>query len=314
MINSKLPVNFTCQTTLNKQINFSGISLHKGVISNMKIKPSKANTGIVFRRTDKNYKQNVINAHFLNVSDTLLCTKLTNEHTLSISTVEHLMAALIGFGVDNVIVEVDCPELPILDGSSSQYIRSFKKVGLKKLNENRKVINVLKKVSVFGKDRSISIEPNNGLTIEMEINHDCKLIKSQRFLYKLENSSFEDQLMNARTYGFKEQASMLIKQGLALGASENNALVFDGDNVSNAEGLRYYNEPVRHKILDCIGDIYMAGFRINGKVIAYKSGHELNNKLMHTLFSDNKNWSISPYKSSETFNFENSLEPMTAIA
>ena len=314
MINPELPVNFTCQTTLNKQINFSGISLHKGVISNMKIKPSKANTGIVFRRTDKNYKQNVINAHFLNVSDTLLCTKLTNEHTLSISTVEHLMAALIGFGVDNVIVEVDCPELPILDGSSSQYIRSFKKVGLKKLNENRKVINVLKKVSVFGKDRSISIEPNNGLTIEMEINHDCKLIKSQRFIYKLENSSFEDQLMNARTYGFKEHASMLIKQGLALGASENNALVFDGDTVSNEKGLRYYNEPVRHKILDCMGDIFMAGFRINGKVIAYKSGHELNNKLMRTLFSDNKNWNISSYKSSGIFAFENPLEPMAAIA
>jgi len=314
MINPELPVNFTCQTTLNKQINFSGISLHKGVISNMKIKPSKANTGIVFRRTDKNYKQNVINAHFLNVSDTLLCTKLTNEHTLSISTVEHLMAALIGFGVDNVIVEVDCPELPVLDGSSSQFIRSFKKVGLKKLNENRKVINVLKKVSVFGKDRSISIEPNNGLTIEMEINHDCKLIKSQRFIYKLENSSFEDQLMNARTYGFKEHASMLIKQGLALGASENNALVFDGDTVSNEEGLRYYNEPVRHKILDCMGDIFMAGFRINGKVIAYKSGHELNNKLMRTLFSDNKNWNISSYKPSGIFTFENPLEPMAAIA
>jgi len=314
MINSELPVNFTCQTTLNKQINFSGISLHKGVISNMTIKPSKVNTGIVFQRIDKNYKQNVINAHFLKVSDTLMCTKLTNEHSISISTVEHLMAAFIGFGVDNVIVEVDCPELPILDGSSSQFIKAFKKVGLKKLNGNRKVINVLKKVSVNEKDRSISIEPNDGLTIEMEINHDCKLIKSQRFLYKLEDSSFENQLMNARTYGFKEQASMLIKQGLALGASENNALVFDGDNVSNEEGLRYYNEPVRHKILDCMGDIFMAGFRINGKVIAYKSGHELNNKLMHTLFSDNKNWSISPYRSSEIFNFENPLEPMAAIA
>ena len=114
MIDARLPVNFTCQTTLNKQINFSGISLHKGVISNMTIKPSKVDMGIVFRRIDKNYKKNVINAHFSNVSDTLMCTKLTNEYNLSISTVEHLMAALIGFGIDNVMIEVDCPELPIL--------------------------------------------------------------------------------------------------------------------------------------------------------------------------------------------------------
>ena len=156
MINPELPINFTFQTTLNKQISFSGISLHRGIISNMTIKPSKVNTGIVFRRIDKNYKLNNIKAHFLNVSDTLMCTKMTNEHNLSISTVEHLMAALIGFGIDNAIVEVDCPELPILDGSSSQFITAFKNVGLKKLNENRKVINVLKTVSVLEKDRSIS--------------------------------------------------------------------------------------------------------------------------------------------------------------
>lgn len=307
------PVDYTYQTTLNNILTFSGITLHKGIISNLKIKPSQEDTGISFIRTDAK-SQNIVKAHYLNVAETNLCTKLSNNKGISISTVEHLMAAFIGFGVDNAIVEVDGPELPILDGSSAPFVNAFKDVGIKKLNQKRKVINVLRKVSIIEKDRYIILEPNNFLSINMEINHNCKLINSQSFSFDLEGSSFEDYLKNARTYGFKEHASMLIKKGLALGASENNALVFNGDKVLNNDGLRYFNEPVRHKILDCLGDLFMAGYRINGKINAYKSGHELNNKLIHALFNENENWELKTLDSENIITNVNQSERIAAIA
>ncbi len=262
------------QTTLNKSISFSGISLHKGIVSNLKIKPAEENTGIIFKRIDKN-RNNIIKAKYNFVSNTMMCTKLTNEYNLSISTVEHLMAAFLGFGIDNALVEVDCSELPILDGSSSNYITAFKKTGIKYLNSHRKVIHVLKKVSINEYDRYISIEPHDNLEINIEIHHECELINSQSYSFELLDGTFEKYLMSARTYGFKENASMLIKKGLALGASESNALIFNRNSVINYDGLRYYNEPVRHKVLDCLGDIFMAGFRINWKVNGFRSGHEL---------------------------------------
>ena len=307
------PVDYTYQTTLNNILTFSGITLHKGIISNLKIKPSQEDTGISFIRTDAK-SQNIVKAHYLNVAETNLCTKLSNNKGISISTVEHLMAAFMGFGVDNAIVEVDGPELPILDGSSAPFVNAFKDTGIKKLSQKRKVINVLRKVSIIEKDRYIILEPNNFLSINMEINHNCKLIDSQSFSFDLEGSSFEDHLMNARTYGFKEHASMLIKKGLALGASENNALVFNGDKVLNNDGLRYFNEPVRHKILDCLGDLFMAGYRINGKISAYKSGHELNNKLIHALFTENKNWELKTLDSENIITDVNQSERIAAIA
>ena len=313
MKNLDYPVDYIYQTTLNNSFTFSGITLHKGIISKIKIRPSQGDTGISFIRTDaKNH--NIIKAHYLNVSETNLCTKLSNNNGISVSTVEHLMAAFIGFGIDNAIVEVDGPELPILDGSSAPFINAFKDIGIRKLAQKRKVINVLKKVSIIEKDRFITLEPNNFLSVNMEINHNCKLINSQIFLYDLEGSSFEDQLMNARTYGFKEHASMLIKKGLALGASENNALVFNGDTVLNNDGLRYFNEPVRHKILDCLGDLFMAGFRINGKINAYKSGHELNNRLIHALFTKNENWELKTIDSEKIISQNNQSEKIAAIA
>ena len=312
MRNINSHVDSKYQTTLNDTLTFSGITLHKGIISNIKIKPSQEDTGISFIRTDAK-EHNIIKAKYLNVSGTNLCTKLSNNNGISISTVEHLMAAFVGFGIDNAIVEVDGPELPILDGSSAPFVNAFKNIDIKKLNQKRKVINVLKKVSVIEKDRFITLEPNDFLSINMEINHSCKLINSQSFSFDLQGSLFEDQLMNARTYGFKEHASMLIKKGLALGASENNALVFNGDSVLNNDGLRYFNEPVRHKILDCLGDFFMAGYRINGKIKAYKSGHELNNKLIHALFTENKNWELKTIDSENIIN-NNKSEKIAAIA
>ena len=313
MIDVLSPINSKYQTTLKKSIQFNGITLHKGIIANITIKPSDSDTGITFIRTDiKN--NNVIEAKYSNVSNTMLCTKLSNSGNHSISTVEHLMAAFLGFGIDNAYIEVDGPEIPILDGSSAPFIDAFKKAGVKALRQKRKVINVLKKVSIIEKDRFITIEPNGFLSVEMEINHDCKLISSQNYLFNLNENSFEDHLMYARTYGFKEQASMLIKKGLALGASENNALVFDGDSILNHDGLRYYNEPVRHKILDCLGDFFMAGYRINGKVNAFKSGHELNNKLMRQLFSNKENWELATYNSENIIKRDSASENLAAIA
>ena len=313
MQNLNCPVDSKYQNTLNNSLTFSGITLHKGIISNIQIKPSQEDTGISFIRTDAK-NNNIIKAHYLNVSETNLCTKLSNNNGISISTVEHLMAAFIGFGIDNALVEVDGPELPILDGSSAPFVNAFKRTGIKTLNQKRKVINVLKKVSIIEKDRFITLEPNNFLSVNMEINHDCKLINSQSFSFDLQGSLFEDQLMSARTYGFKEHASMLIKKGLALGASENNALVFNGDTVLNNDGLRYFNEPVRHKILDCLGDFFMAGYRINGKINAYKSGHELNNKLIHALFTENENWELKTIDSENNINHNNQSEKIAAIA
>ena len=305
--------NNSLQTTLKNSISFSGISLHKGIISNLIIKPAKEDTGIIFKRIDK-INNNIIKANYNSVSNTMMCTQLSNEYNLSISTVEHLMAAFIGFGIDNALVEVDCSELPILDGSSSNYIKAFKKIGLKYLESPRKVIHVLKKVTITENDRYISIEPYDNLKINIEIKHDCELINSQSYSFELLDGAFENYLMNARTYGFKEHASMLIKKGLALGASESNALIFDGNSVINHSGLRYQNEPVRHKVLDCLGDIFMAGYRINGMVNGYKSGHELNNKLMHALFSNNENWCFKKYQNPKIQNNDNTEEKIVAIA
>ena len=294
MLELKNSFNQIYQTTIAAKIEFSGVSLHSGTISKISINPCSENTGIVFCRVDKEqYKNNII-AHYTNVSNTQLCTKLTNANNISVSTVEHLMAAFIGFGIDNAYIEVTGSELPILDGSSAPFISAFKEVGSKQLPKKRKFINILKKIELNERHRSISIEPDNNFVLEMEISHDCQAIQNQKMNFTLEDNTFEEQIAYARTYGFKEHESMLIQKGLALGASENNALVFDGDKVLNKEGLRYYNEPVRHKILDCIGDLFMCGFRIKGKVKAYKTGHELNNKLMHAIFLNEENWEVIP--------------------
>ena len=274
--------NSSLQTTLKNSISFSGISLHKGIVSNLIIKPANEDTGIIFKRIDK-INNNIIKANYNSVSNTMMCTQLSNEYNLSISTVEHLMAAFIGFGIDNALVEVDCSELPILDGSSSNYIKAFKKIGLKYLESPRKVIHVLKKVTITENDRYISIEPYDNLKINIEIKHDCELINSQSYSFELLDGAFENYLMNARTYGFKEHASMLIKKGLALGASESNALIFDGNSVINHSGLRYHNEPVRHKTLDLIGDLALLGVPIKGHVTAARAGHASNVEFVKKL-------------------------------
>ena len=306
------PVDEIFQTTLLNNVNFSGIALHNGLTSNLKIIPAPANTGITFIRTDLDNQSNLIHANFNNVSEAKLCTKLTNDFNVSVSTVEHLMAAFMGYGIDNARVEIDGPETPILDGSSVSYINAFKRCGVKILPEKRKFINILKKVIVNQDDKFISIEPSEGLEINMEIDHDCESIKNQKFKFYLEGSSFENQIASARTYGFKEQATIMRKQGLALGASVNNALVFHNNKIISKEGLRYSDEPVRHKILDCIGDIFISGFRIKGKIYAYKTGHELNNKLMHAIFNNPQNWNKSEVSEFTEKRMEN--EPIAALA
>ena len=300
------------QTTLQNIVTFSGIALHNGHTSNLRILPAEANSGINFIRTDLSKHLNLIKANFKNVSDTKLCTRLTNDFNVSVSTVEHLMAAFMGYGIDNAMVEINCPETPILDGSSLSYINSFKKAGVKILPEKRKIINILKKVNINQNDKFISIEPFHSFEINMEIDHDSKAIKNQKYRFTLEGNSFENQIASARTYGFKEHAEVLRNQGYALGASINNALVFHGDKIISKEGLRYSDEPVRHKVLDCMGDIFMSGHRIRGKIFAYKTGHELNNKLMHAIFSNPQNW-----EKTEVSNFtENLIDnvPIAALA
>ena len=290
MLDLECPGDKYFQTTIADEISFTGIGIHTGQLSKISIKPSSEDSGIIFCRIDKETGKNLIPALYTNVTSTQLCTKLTNSFNVSVRTVEHLMAAFIGFGIDNALVEINSSEVPILDGSSLPFIHAFKKIGVKKLLKKKKVINILKKLILKENDKYISIEPSNELEIEMEIFHNCKAIMKQNYHFILNNNSFLDEIAPARTYGFKEHASMLRQKGFALGASENNALVFNNNEVCNTEGLRFDNEPVRHKVLDCLGDIFMSGFIIKGKIKASKTGHELNNKLMHKIFNNNENW------------------------
>ena len=283
------------QKTLKEPIIFQGITLHKGKIANVRILPSYPNSGIVFKRIDlKN--QNLINATFQNVSDANLCTTITNEFGISVSTIEHLMAALYGKGVDNATIEIDQDEVPIKDGSSKYFVDKINKSGLHISDTPIKIIKILNKVEFKDGKKIISIEPSRTtLEIDFEIKFNNQRINTQRNKINVYESDLKD-IYNSRTFCLFEDVEKLKKMNFAKGGSLENAIVVKGKKVLNEGGLRNEKEFVNHKILDCMGDLYLSGFKIIGKITCSQGGHKLTNEILRKVFSNNQNFSIFELK------------------
>ena len=274
------------QTTLRQVISCNGIGLHSGAKVKLRIKPSPAHYGIWFKRTDITKKDNMIAAHYLNVTESLLCTTLANESGASISTVEHLMAALAGCGIQNALIEVDGPEIPIMDGSSDWFVRKILSGGIKQLLEPVSVIYVKKEVTVRTDDSYARIVPSDQLSIFFEIDFEDEAIGYQKKSLNMSNGSFVRELSNSRTFCRNSDVEAMRSNGLALGGSLQNAIVVNGKNILNPEGFRYKDECVRHKMLDVLGDLSLIGAPIVGAFSGSKSGHSLTNKLLRKLLSD----------------------------
>jgi len=279
------------QKTVKSEINFNGVGLHSGKNVNLKIKPAKPNEGIVFIRTDL-IENNVVIPGIFNVSSANFCTTISNDFGTSVSTIEHLMGALFILGVDNAIIEVDNKEVPILDGSAKIFIEKIFKTGFEVSNQPIRIIKINQKIEFTDGSKFISIEPNN---INFEI--DFKLEYSNPVIGNQQNNIniYEDDLVNiynSRTFCLYEDIENLKKLGLAKGGSLDNAVVVKQNEVLNKEGLRNDKEFVNHKILDCIGDVYLAGYKIIGKIKCIHGGHKLTNQLLRDVFKDKKNYSI----------------------
>lgn len=273
------------QQTLKKELKVNGVGAHSGKTATVNITPAPENSGIIFKRIDI-ASNNTIKASFKNVCDTTMCTVISNASSIKVSTVEHLMSAFWGAGVDNALVEIDGPEVPILDGSSIVYLGMIKEIGLKKQKAPRKYVKVKQVIEVGTGDKRITIMPNEAFSVEFTIDFDHKLIGQQKFRFQEQAGDFEYEISKARTFGFFKDLNKLLSLGFAKGCSLDNVVCVDEEGVMNKDGLRYQNEFVRHKILDCIGDLYLAGMRIKGHVQAYRSGHALNVNLLQEIFSN----------------------------
>ena len=279
------------QKTIKNPVNFRGIGLHSGKISNICLKPSNPNSGIIFKRTDLN-KNNIIFPNFSNVDNTILNTTVSNEYGVKVSTIEHLMGALFGLGVDNALIEIDSEEIPILDGSAKEFIKKISMSGLKNSEATIKIIKINKKIVFEEGKKFISIEPSKlSLDIDFELKYQNPVIGNQRNKVNI----YEDDLssvFDSRTFCLFEDIEKIKKNGLAKGGSLDNAIVVKDDEIMNKEGLRNSLEFVNHKILDCVGDLYTSGYRIIGSVICSQGGHYMTNQLLKKVFEDKDNFSI----------------------
>jgi len=298
------------QKTINDKIELAGVGLHNGADVNLIIKPGEPNSGISFKRIDID-GDNTVNANFKNVVEPILCTKLKNESGITVSTVEHLMAAFYGEGIDNALVEVDASEIPIMDGSAIEFVDAIRSVGIKEQSELRKFINVLKKIEVREGQKYISIEPlNNDLIVDFEIIYNNSLIRTRRKEFKQSDDDLTN-IYNSRTFCLFEDIEQIKSQGLAKGGTLDNAIVVQGNRVLNEDGLRNKHEFVYHKILDCLGDLILSGHRIFGHIKTSQGGHALTNKLLVKFFSDQSNWMLESFKNEEEA--ENSFKNPIAI-
>lgn len=278
------------QHTLKSEIGCSGTGLHTGNTVSIVLKPAPQDTGIVFRRTDEDGNNVEIEARVENVVEATLCTTLGNDAGIKVATVEHLLAALAGCRIDNVVVEVDGPEMPIMDGSAAPFVFLIECAGVVSQDKPRRVIEVLKRVAVSDGGREASLSPGDGFSVGFEIDFDSNAIGKQDKSVRLVNGTFKGEISRARTFGFAEEVDQLRKMGLARGGSLDNAVVVRGDEILNDEGLRYDDEFVRHKILDCVGDLYLAGAPISGHFQGFRSGHAMNHAIVRALFSDPTAW------------------------
>tara|TARA_B100001063_G_scaffold231299_1_gene245326 strand:- start:6 stop:926 length:921 start_codon:yes stop_codon:yes gene_type:complete len=283
------------QKTIKNEVKFQGVGLHSGKIVNISLKSSEPNTGIVFKRVDLQ-KNNLVYPNFMNVSNTSLNTTISNNFGVKVSTIEHLMGALFGLGIDNLLVEIDNEEVPILDGSAKEFIEKILLVGLNVSDKPIKIIKVNHKVEFIDGDRFISIEPSKlSLDIDFELKYKNNVIGIQRNKINVYEDDLND-IFNSRTFCLYEDIENIKKQGLAKGGSLDNAIVVKGDEILNPEGLRNEKEFVNHKILDCIGDLYTSGYRIVASVKCSQGGHYLTNQLLRKVFDDRENFSIIEIK------------------
>jgi len=278
------------QKTLIKPLKFEGVGLHSGKKSCINLIPKPDNHGVVFKRIDVE-QNNLIKACFKNVSSAKLCTTLQNENGIKVSTVEHLMAALYITGIDNVLIEIDNEEVPIMDGSAKNFFDELKKEKLKILNSSRKFLKILNEVIFIDGERKLSIEPNNSLEVNFKLNYKNKIIGDQQNTIDFQNDNLKD-IIESRTFCLYEDVEKIKKIGLAKGGSLDNAIVVDHDKVLNERGLRNAKEFVNHKILDLAGDFLLSGYRILGKVKCNQGGHEITNLFLKKLMSDKSNYSI----------------------
>lgn len=282
------------QRTIKNPISCIGVGLHSGKESTIRLMPAPENHGIVFKRTDiKDNRSNLVKADYKNVICTQLGTTIANKDGIRILTVEHLMAALWGCYIDNCLIEINNEEIPIMDGSGEPFVFLIECSGIQEQQETRQIVEVLKPITVEESYGSISVVPSHNFSVDLEINFNDNIIAKQVGRYDSTDFSFKNDLCRARTFGFAHEVEKLRSIGLARGGSLDNAIVVDEEKILNEEGLRYDDEFVRHKILDCIGDCYLSGFYLKGAFKGYKSGHSLNNKLLHALFADPDAWRMS---------------------
>ncbi len=283
------------QTTIDRTISFVGIGVHSGDVAILKLKPTTQTRGIIFRRTDIPRDKGEVLARPYNVSNTTLSTTLTNDYGISVSTVEHLMAALFGCGIDNVIVEIDGPEIPILDGSAKDFVINIEQAGVRRLEKERSVLWVQRKVEVSDGDKSAMFLPSLSQSFSVSLDFPGTAIGQQSFRYDTNSLGFKQQIANARTFGFAEQVEALKEAGFAKGGLLSNAILVDKLKIVNQEQLRYKTEFARHKVLDAMGDLALSGYPIIADYHSHKGGHELNHKLVSKLMSDQRNWRLMTY-------------------
>ena len=300
------------QRTLSSKIRASGVGLHTGKKISLTLKPAPSNSGIVFKRTD--IESAPIKASLENVFDTRLSTSLSNDE-IKISTVEHLLSALAGIGIDNAIVELDGPEVPIMDGSARPFVFMIQSAGIQEQSEAKRFIKIKKTIEVKQDEKWAKIEPFDGFKVAFTIDFDHPAFSetSQSSEIDFSSVSYLSQVSRARTFGFAKDIELLRKNNLALGGSVNNAIVIDDYKVVNEEGVRFQDEFVKHKILDAIGDLYLLGHGLIGSFSAYKSGHHLNNLLLRELINNVHAWEeVTIQKDSESPIFYSTPEPVIA--
>jgi len=285
------------QRTLKEIVKTTGVGLHSGRKVTLTLRPAAVNTGVIYRRIDLDPVVD-FPADANSVRDTMLCTALVNDDGVRISTVEHLNAALAGMGIDNIIIEVDAPEIPIMDGSASPFVYLLQSAGIQPQNAAKRFIRIKKPVRVEDGDKWAELVPYNGFRLDFEIEFEHPAIDSdeQRMLFDFSSNSFVKEISRARTFGFMRDIEYLQSQNLCLGGSFDCAIVLDEYRILNEDGLRFANEFVTHKVLDAIGDMYMCGSPIVGELRAFKSGHGLNNQLLRAVLADQEAWEWATFE------------------
>ncbi|MEZ5918742.1 MAG: UDP-3-O-acyl-N-acetylglucosamine deacetylase [Alphaproteobacteria bacterium] len=274
------------QRTVSEIITVKGVGLHSGQVITLSIKPAGADEGITFIRTDVTEGDNAIPALWDHVVDTQLCTVIGNEDGVRVGTIEHLMSALRGAGIDNALIELDGSEVPVMDGSAAPFLELIEETGAAVQPSPRRIIKVLKEVSVERDGKRVTLSPAENSVFAGEIAFDHQSVGTQRYEVELFNGNYRHEIAAARTFGFLHEVEWMRSQGLALGGSLDNAVVLGPEGVMNPDGLRFEDEFIRHKLLDAIGDLYLAGLPIMGAYDGVKAGHAINNEILKALFAD----------------------------